>query len=212
MWMIEGRGAGELVSDDGEPAGVMENECHVLLRGPAMDFGERPEATCLDCDWSGDESDLEVELRVKVEQGGLYCPECGSDDIDRRTRAPIEWLNWADVTIGADGVTFGASVGDPRGGFTWTLRRNRAGELLMHVPYPGETTPHEGLVEIHAGTYVVGTVDPGGGPRWISQGEARGLLLALKALVEPCECHGRERGEHGRLCMAARDAIERAGG
>ncbi|NIR76813.1 MAG: hypothetical protein GWN53_17440 [Gammaproteobacteria bacterium] len=36
------------------------------------------------------------------------------------------------------------------------------------------------------------------------------LLKALKALVEPCECYGRDRGEHGPLCEHARAAIAKA--
>lgn len=38
------------------------------------------------------------------------------------------------------------------------------------------------------------------------------LLEALKALVDRCECYGRERGEHSILCNCARAAIAKAEG
>lgn len=38
------------------------------------------------------------------------------------------------------------------------------------------------------------------------------LYAALSDLVEPCECHGREQGRHGRLCEQARAALAKARG
>lgn len=41
---------------------------------------------------------------------------------------------------------------------------------------------------------------------------ATDLYAALSALVEPCECYGREMGKHGRLCDQARAALAKARG
>lgn len=46
----------------------------------------------------------------------------------------------------------------PRGAFTFTVRRRPdTGDLLLHVPYPGEGMPHMTLTEDHPGTYRIGS-------------------------------------------------------
>lgn len=67
------------------------------------------------------------------------------------------WLNSARVTVSPenDEVTCVVSVGDPRGGFVFTVRRNSDGEILLHTPHPGEGLPHMRLKELHPGTYIV---------------------------------------------------------
>lgn len=81
---------------------------------------------------------------------------------------PASWLNSAGISFRAedDSVTVSISVGDPRGAFTMTVRRvpddvdgDLAGKLIMHVPYPGETTPHVPMRRLHDGTYIIGESD-----------------------------------------------------
>ncbi|MFD8493365.1 hypothetical protein [Amycolatopsis sp. NPDC059657] len=62
-----------------------------------------------------------------------------------------------------DSVTLAISVGDPRGAFTFTVRRvpddvdgPLAGRLIMHTPYPTEPLPHEHLTPLHPGTHLIG--------------------------------------------------------
>lgn len=53
-------------------------------------------------------------------------------------------------------MSVSVSVGDPRGAFTFTIRRRPdTGALLLHVPYAGEPMPHARLTELHPGTYEV---------------------------------------------------------
>lgn len=76
-------------------------------------------------------------------------------DTDERTHAS-HWLNSARVTVDGSQVSVSISVGDPRGAFVLTVEMNSDGELIMHVPYPGEAEPHCPLTEIHRGTYRIG--------------------------------------------------------
>jgi hypothetical protein len=80
-------------------------------------------------------------------------------------RVPLSWVNSAaiDTDHKDDSVTVSISVGDPRGAFSFTVRRvpddadsELAGRLLLHAPYPGHPLPHEPLTEHHPGTYLIG--------------------------------------------------------
>lgn len=79
--------------------------------------------------------------------------------------AALNWVNHAGVSVNEeeDSVTVHISVGDPRGAFTFTVRRipadadnELAGRLIMHLPYPGEPLPHAKLTDSHTGTYIIG--------------------------------------------------------
>lgn len=78
---------------------------------------------------------------------------------------PFSWANSAAISLddSDESITVTISVGDPRGAFTFTVRRipddassDLAGRLIMHTPYPGEPIPHEKLTEIRPGTYLIG--------------------------------------------------------
>ena len=109
----------------------------------------------------------------------LVCPEYDPDDdpdqgsaggVDvehgshRPQRKPLAWLNSAGIHTeqAADSVTVTISVGDPRGGLAFTVRRvpddapSNAGRLLLHMPFAGEPCPHVALTEVHPGTYGLG--------------------------------------------------------
>lgn len=71
---------------------------------------------------------------------------------------PLSWLNSARITTDPkdDAVHCLVSVGDPRGAFCFTVRRNPAtGHLLIHVPHPGESMAHEATRQLHPGTLEV---------------------------------------------------------
>lgn len=82
---------------------------------------------------------------------------------------PLTWLNSARVTADSeeDAVHCVVSVGDPRGGFCFTVRRLSSGALVIHVPHPGESLPHCATKALHPGTLeVVGDFsDPE--PSWV---------------------------------------------
>lgn len=62
----------------------------------------------------------------------------------------------------------------------------------------------------HFVTETTGTMATEANARLIAA--APDLLEALEALVDPCDCYGRERGDHSVLCNRARDAIAKARG
>ena len=72
------------------------------------------------------------------------------------TAGPLDWLNSARVTINPkhDEVTCSVSVGDPRGAFTFIVRRLTDGRILIHTPHPGETQ-HMDTKDIGRGTLVI---------------------------------------------------------
>lgn len=70
---------------------------------------------------------------------------------------PLTWLNSARVHTDPsdDAVHCVVSVGDPRGGFCFTVRRTPDGRIVLHLPHPGEGMPHMETREIHPGTLQV---------------------------------------------------------
>jgi len=70
---------------------------------------------------------------------------------------PLDWLNSARITTDPedDAVRCAVSVGDPRGAFVFTVRRLSDGRLVIHVPHPGESTPHVETSQMHEGTLLV---------------------------------------------------------
>lgn len=101
-----------------------------------------------------------------------YVPDDDSDDgpdwgegPHDAERVPLSWINSAaiDADETDDSVTVSISVGDPRGAFSFQIRRiaddadgDLAGRLVLHVPYPGQPLPHEALTPLHTGTCLIG--------------------------------------------------------
>ena len=71
---------------------------------------------------------------------------------------PLTWLNSARITTDPenDSIHLNVSVGDPRGGFHFEIRRRSDnGWLLISMPYPGESMAHEETKQVSPGTLVV---------------------------------------------------------
>jgi len=90
-------------------------------------------------------------------------PCCG--DEHEPERVALSWCNSAAISVDEadDSVTVAISVGDPRGAFTFTVRRipddaagELAGRLVLHLPYSAQPAPHMPLTALHDGTYLVG--------------------------------------------------------
>ena len=81
------------------------------------------------------------------------------------TAGPLSWLNSARLTadVDDDAIHCVVSIDDPRGGICMTIRRKPNGEILIHLPTPGDGMYHVELRELHPGTLVV--VDSKGEPR-----------------------------------------------
>lgn len=94
-------------------------------------------------------------------------PDAEGNDYGPHDPEPIAltWVNSAGIHLneGDDSVTVTISVGDLRGAFAFTVRRipadadsELAGRLIMHMPYPGEGSPHMATKELHPGTLLIG--------------------------------------------------------
>jgi hypothetical protein len=109
-----------------------------------------------------------------TDSGELECPDYDpglspdSDSPDGRhdpERVPLAWCNSAAVHAdeSEDSVTVSISVGDPRGAFTFTIRRvpddvdgDLAGQLILHTPHVEMACAHLPLTLLHSGTYLLG--------------------------------------------------------
>lgn len=90
--------------------------------------------------------DEKVSVRIVGDEEGI-ADQVGLD----------RWFNSARITVDPhrEEVSCVVSVGDPRGGFAFVVRRTPAGTLLIHMPHPGEGMPHMRTKELHEGTLEV---------------------------------------------------------
>jgi hypothetical protein len=156
-------------------------EVRVALGGPAQD-GYRGSWRCGDCGHDFDEPVTVHYDEEKSIEDTEVCPDCESEDITEDSGTHT-WLNSAAITIdpeSVNGVTVSISVGDPRGAWSFTVRKLDDGSMIMHTPYPGEGMPHEALVELHPGTYQRVGYDPNHKPAArLSAKEAGQIIGAL---------------------------------
>jgi hypothetical protein len=112
--------------------------------------------------WAAEAADGLLCAAYDPADGALTGSQEGRHDPER---IPLSWCNGAGIRVdeSADSVTLSLSVGDPRGAFTFTLRRicddapgELAGRIVLHTPYPGESLPHMPLTAVRPGTYLVG--------------------------------------------------------
>jgi len=98
-----------------------------------------------------------------------YDKECGYPVAS----GPLSWLNSARITIDPceDAVHCVVSVGDPRGGFCFTVRRMPDSRLVIYTPYPGEDLPHEQTQKLDEGILVVGYLTDCKDPRTFVAGD-----------------------------------------
>lgn len=70
---------------------------------------------------------------------------------------PLTWLNSARITTDPDddAVHCVISIDDPRGGFEITVRRLPDGRIVLHLPYPEQSSAHMPTAELHPGTLVI---------------------------------------------------------
>lgn len=109
------------------------------------------------CTACGDQLEEEGGQWVDVDQRGDVCPSTGGAHTPER--GPGSWCNGAGISVSEEEncVTVRISVADPRGALVMTVRRRPdTGELLLHLPHPGDAAPHVALTELHPGTYRIG--------------------------------------------------------
>lgn len=101
--------------------------------------------------------------------------------------SPLDWLNSAAVELDPEGdaVHLYVSTGEPRGAHRFTVRRIQPDDgppaLILHTPYPGEPSPHTGLLPMHPGTYREASYPAGADlvPAWITRDERDTIVRAL---------------------------------
>lgn len=130
--------AGELRSDSDEVAGA-EYVCSYCGE-PMVEY---PNDLWLPA------GDLPAECRDAPDDGTLHNP----------IPVPLAWANSARISFDEqhDMIVFAISTGDPRGAFTFSVRRRSdTGTLVMEVPHPQDAGLHEPLVETYPGQYTIG--------------------------------------------------------
>jgi hypothetical protein len=107
----------------------------------------------VDCVGRGDASGISYDGDATVR----ICNDAAENGYPQEP-GPLTWLNSARITAdpGEDAVHCVVSVGDPRGGFCFTVRRLSDGRIVIHMPYPGESMPHMATRQLHEGTLEVG--------------------------------------------------------
>lgn len=153
---------------DGDPAEWPEDTPETVSLVFDTDYG--PTHRCRACG----EPLIETTDGYETESGESICidfqavtdtdPDDGEGPHDPE-RIPLSWCNSAAVHTdeSQDSITVTISVGDPRGAFTFTIRRipddtdsDLAGRLIMYTPYAGQPLSHMDLTPLHEGTHVVG--------------------------------------------------------
>lgn len=113
-------------------------------------IGEDVETVSVEFDWDGS---AECE-RDDCREEGEHVEEC--DYAGQRFAQGAEaFVNGAGVRVGDDEVRVWISTGDPRGGFSMSVRRLADGRLVLHVPYAGMGWSHEDLYPLSEGTFQI---------------------------------------------------------
>ena len=99
---------------------------------------------------------IETDPTAEISGQGAMVPACepavvriSNPDAENgypQEPGPLTWLNSARITTDPDddAVHCVVSVGDPRGGFCFTVRRLEDGKLVINTPHPDEALPHAG--------------------------------------------------------------------
>lgn len=92
--------------------------------------------------------DAEATVRITNDEG---------ENGEPQEPGPLTWLNSARITTdpAEDAIHCLVSIGDPRGAFCFTVKRCPDGRIVLHLPDPGDTMPHEQTERIHPGTLQV---------------------------------------------------------
>lgn len=177
MWLLRAD-VDDFTAVEGELQAWTEDEAHVTVSGPAED-GTVPTLYDHEC------RDPDCELAWTDEEEHPECPGCSGENIQTTEvpeTGPAAWLNSAGIHVTSSEARVSLSVGDPRGAFTFEIRRRSdTGALLLHTPYPGESAPHMGLSPLHDGTYRVGPYNPDQRPPLYM---ARQLYIAARQLLD----------------------------
>lgn len=143
--------------------GTIVDLCDDVPDSVALEFSRESSHRCRACG----EDLIETTDGLCADSDEYTCPDSDSGDGPHDPdRIPLSWCNSAAVHAdeSEDAVTVSISVGDPRGAFTFTIRRvpddldgPLAGQLVLHTPYDGMSSPHMPLTPLHDGTHVIGS-------------------------------------------------------
>ncbi len=116
---------------------------------------DMPEKRCSAC---GDE--LSDDEPTQNPDGDTECSARDEDDAPHTPEfSPLAWAK--NITVSfveeRDEIELAIATGDPRGGWTFRLRRDpKTGVVYMHLPHADMDGPHEPIRELHPGTFVIG--------------------------------------------------------
>lgn len=116
---------------------------------------DMPKKRCSACGEELDDDEPTQNL-----DGDTECSAQNEDDAPHTPEFnPFTWAKNIAVSFNEerDEIELAIATGEPRGGWTFTLRRDpETGVVSMHLPYADMDGPHEPLREIHPGTFVIG--------------------------------------------------------
>ncbi len=115
-------------------------------------------AKITECSELGEPRDGEaVGVSYDGEDATVAIENPAAEDGAPTTSDGLSWLNSARIFAepSKDQVTLTVSIGDPRGAFSFQVRRTPDGQIVIHVPHPGESFAHMPTAWHHEGTLVI---------------------------------------------------------
>lgn len=104
-----------------------------------------------------DEEPMDMEGHVADGDATVRISNDAAENGYEQEPGALTWLNSARITTDPDddAVHCVVSIGDPRGGFCFTVRRLRDGRIVLHLPDPSDGMAHMPTRELHTGTLEV---------------------------------------------------------
>lgn len=115
--------------------------------------GDLSQFECVHCGQELNEADLTETLA----DGDKECPATSDERHEAKT-VPFTWAKNIAVSFDEDNdeIELAIATGEPRGGWTFKLRRTPEGGVIMHLPHADMSSPHEPIRELHPGTFAIG--------------------------------------------------------
>lgn len=119
--------------------------------------GDMSSIKCIHC---GEELNEDTPSGTPLETLMDGTTECDDNDdgLHEPVTVPFTWAKNIAVSFDEDNdeIELAIATGEPRGGWTFKLRRTPDGVVLMHLPYADMSAPHEPIRELHPGTFAIG--------------------------------------------------------
>jgi len=119
-------------------------------------LNEDGDMSSLRCAHCGEELN-EIDPTRTLENDTVEC-EDNDDGPHKAQTVPFTWAKNIAISFSEDNdeIELAIATGEPRGGWTFKLRRTPDGRVLMHLPHADMAAPHEPIRELHPGTFAIG--------------------------------------------------------